>query len=52
MVIGGVQEGKITLHFAFDVSPEDIQSPVTVILIDGDGSKTSGEGGSQRSTDH
>jgi hypothetical protein len=31
--------GKITLDFAFDVSPEDLQKPVEVILIDGDGNK-------------
>jgi hypothetical protein len=30
---------KITLNFAFDVSPEDLRRPVEVILIDGDGNK-------------
>lgn len=30
---------KITLEFAFDVSPDDLQSPVGAILIDGDGNK-------------
>lgn len=30
---------KITLEFAFDASPDDLQSPVEVILIDGDGNK-------------
>jgi hypothetical protein len=39
MIVAGVAEGKITLDFAFDVSPEDLQSPVEVILIDGDGNK-------------
>jgi hypothetical protein len=29
--------GKITLDFAFDVLPTDLQAPVEVILIDGDG---------------
>ncbi len=38
-IFAGFQEGKITLDFAFDVSPEDLQNPVTVILIDGDGNK-------------
>lgn len=39
MIVAGLQGGKITLNFAFDVSPEDLQSPVEVILIDGDGNK-------------
>jgi hypothetical protein len=39
MILAGVAEGKITLEFAFDVSPEDLQGPVEVILIDGDGNK-------------
>jgi hypothetical protein len=30
---------RASLEFGFDVSPEDIQSPVEVILIDGDGHK-------------
>jgi hypothetical protein len=30
---------KITLDFAFDVVPDDLQHPVEVILIDGDGNK-------------
>jgi hypothetical protein len=37
--LAGYNESKITLSFAFDVSPEDLQSTVTVILIDGDGNK-------------
>jgi hypothetical protein len=37
--LAGYNESKITLNFAFDVSPEDLQKPVTVILIDGDGNK-------------
>jgi hypothetical protein len=39
MILAGVAEGKITLDFAFDVAPEDLQSPVEVILIDGDGNR-------------
>lgn len=39
MAVLGTQEGKITLDFAFDVSPDDLQAPVEVILIDGDGNK-------------
>jgi hypothetical protein len=35
----GLPEGTITLDFAFDVSPKDIQAPVEVILIDGDGNR-------------
>lgn len=35
----GAPSEKITLNFAFDVSPDDLKSPVTVILIDGDGDK-------------
>jgi hypothetical protein len=27
------------MDFAFDVSPQDLQSPVEVILIDGDGKR-------------
>jgi len=34
---GIFQGGKITLKFAFAVSPEDLNSPVEVILTDGDG---------------
>jgi hypothetical protein len=37
--LAGYNESKITLSFAFDMSPEDLQSWVTVILIDGDGNK-------------
>jgi hypothetical protein len=37
--LAGYNESKITLSFAFGVSPEDLQSPMTVILIDGDGNK-------------
>ena len=39
MVLLGANSGKITLDFAFDVSPADLNSPVEVILIDGDGNK-------------
>jgi len=39
MIVAGVAEGKITLDFAFDVSSDDLLSPVEVILIDGDGNK-------------
>jgi hypothetical protein len=39
MAVLGTQEGKITLDFAFDVIADDLQSPVQVILIDGDGNK-------------
>lgn len=39
MILGGVEEGKMTLDFAFDVTPEDLSRPVEVILIDGDGNK-------------
>jgi hypothetical protein len=37
MFVLGAKSGKITLDYTFDVSPEDLQSPVDVILIDGDG---------------
>jgi hypothetical protein len=37
--LAGYNESKITLSFAFDVSREELQSAVTVILIDGDGNK-------------
>jgi hypothetical protein len=33
----GAKSGKIALDYTFDVSPQDLQSPVEVILIDGDG---------------
>jgi len=33
----GLPEGEITLDFAFDVTPAELESPVMVILIDGDG---------------
>ena len=39
MAVLGTQEGKITLDFAFDVSPDDLRTPVEVILIDGDGNR-------------
>ena len=39
MALLGSPSGKITLEFAFDVAPEDLQNPVEVILIDGDGNK-------------
>jgi hypothetical protein len=35
--IGTYRSGKIALDYAFDVTPQDLQSPVEVILIDGDG---------------
>jgi hypothetical protein len=38
-LLWGATMRKITLRFAFDVSPEDLQSPVEAILIDGDGNK-------------
>ncbi len=38
-LLWGTTMRKITLDFAFDISPEDLQSPVEVILIDGDGNK-------------
>jgi hypothetical protein len=38
-LLWGATMRKITLDFAFDVSPADLDSPVTVILIDGDGNK-------------
>lgn len=37
--VSGLAMRKITLDFVFDVSPEDLKSPVEVILIDGDGNK-------------
>jgi hypothetical protein len=37
--IFGVKSGKIGLDFTFDVSPEDLNRPVEVILIDGDGKR-------------
>jgi hypothetical protein len=37
--LAGYDESKITLNFAFDVLPEDLDVPLTVILIDGDGNK-------------
>lgn len=39
MAVLGTQEGKITLDFDFDVTPEDLQLPIEAILIDGDGNK-------------
>jgi hypothetical protein len=39
MVLTGVESGKVTLNFAFDVSPEDLKAPVEVILIDGAGNR-------------
>jgi hypothetical protein len=37
--LAGYNESKITLNFAFDVSPEDLDVPTTIILIDGDGNR-------------
>jgi hypothetical protein len=37
MYVLGANSGRITLIYAFDVSPQDLQSQVEVILIDGDG---------------
>jgi hypothetical protein len=39
MILAGVESGKITLDFAFDVTPEDLQAPVEIVLTDGDGNK-------------
>jgi hypothetical protein len=39
MFMLGAKSGKIALDYSFDVSPQDLQSPVEVILIDGDGHK-------------
>jgi hypothetical protein len=39
MILAGVPSGKITLDFAFDVLPQDLQAPIEVILIDGDGNR-------------
>jgi hypothetical protein len=39
MVLLGANSGKITLNFAFDVLPADLESSVEVILIDGDGNR-------------
>jgi hypothetical protein len=39
MFLLGSPFGKITLEFAFDVVPEDLQNPVEVILTDGDGNR-------------
>jgi len=39
MFLLGSNSSKITLDFAFDVSPEDLKTPVEIILIDGDGNK-------------
>lgn len=38
-IFAGAPAGRITLDFAFDVLPDDLRSPVLVILIDGDGNK-------------
>ncbi|HTQ58125.1 MAG TPA: hypothetical protein VMI94_26855 [Bryobacteraceae bacterium] len=35
----GMKSGEITLQYSFDVTPQDLQSPVEVILIDGDAHK-------------
>jgi len=35
----GIKSGEIALEYSFDVTPQDLQSPVKVILIDGDGHK-------------
>jgi hypothetical protein len=37
--LAGYNESRITLDFAFDVSPEDLDVPTTIILIDGDGNR-------------
>jgi hypothetical protein len=37
MFMLGAKSGKIALDYTFDVSPQDLQSSVEVILIDGDG---------------
>jgi hypothetical protein len=34
-----LRRARSTLEFDFDVSPEDLQSPIEIILIDGDGNK-------------
>jgi hypothetical protein len=39
MFLLGSPSGKIALEFAFDLVPEDLQNPVEVILIDGDGNR-------------
>jgi hypothetical protein len=39
VLVSGVADKKITLNFDFDVSPADLESPIEVILIDGDGNK-------------
>jgi hypothetical protein len=39
MIVAGVESGKITLQFDFEVSPEDLGQQVEVILIDGDGNR-------------
>jgi hypothetical protein len=35
----GLATGKITLEFAFEVTPADIAREVEVILVDGDGNQ-------------
>ncbi len=43
MLLGGVEEGKMTFDYAFDLLPEDLENPVEVILIDGDGNRHIGK---------
>ena len=37
--LAGYNESRITLNFTFDVLPEDLDVPATIILIDGDGNR-------------
>jgi len=39
MIIAGIETGKITLDFSFPVSGADLEAPVEVILVDGDGNR-------------
>lgn len=39
MAVIGVPSAKIALNFSFDVSRDDLNQPIEVILIDGDGHK-------------
>ena len=38
-IVLGLATGKITLEFAFEVTPVDIAREVEVILVDGDGNQ-------------
>jgi hypothetical protein len=38
----GATMRKITLQFSFDVTPEDLRSPIEIVLIDGDGNRHTG----------